>query len=332
MSPPPNGHAHPGATVATGAQAIRRDVIPFWRAVFEIARKEVLMFVRTKRLYLMGGLYALGFLALTLIVANALNGIFGPQLDDLVNGESGFRLSKANLVMAFAMFLPILGAFTFLNIVGLVFTFDGIVREYEDRSLFLILSKPVTREALVLGKFAGAAFTIGALFFSVATVAYFIAIMVVGQLPSPGDYGRYFTGLGLVFLGILALASLGLLSSAVSRTTTMSVMFSISMWLIVLNIIANSGFFYAAMTRQLEADPWYITATKYINPSLSGGPAAKIMLNTKGMQEATGSGFALDFGVFGFELDPGIMALSLIAFTLVFLFATIFVVSKRNFE
>lgn len=331
MNPPPNGHANvEGLPLPTGG-SVRRDVLPFHRAVIEIARKEMLMFVRTKRLYVMGGLYALGFLALTLIFARALQPMLGPEFDMIFGGDSGYRLSKANFVMAVALFIPFVGAFTFMNVAGLVFTFDSVVREYEDRSLFLILSKPIGREAFVIGKFAGAAATIALMFFSVATVAYFVAMLAVGQFASPGDILRYFLGLGLVFMGIIALSSLGLFCSSFCRTTVMSILLALLLWLIVLSILGNAGWFYAMATQQVAQDPWYITATKYINPYSSYLPAGGIMLNAAGFQAATGT--SLDFGgILDLGMDPVIMAFALLAFTTVCLGATILIVQRRNFE
>lgn len=310
----------------TGQHEAGGGVIPFWRAVYEVARKDVLVFARTKRLYVTGGIFALGFLSLSLIFANFLNDLLG-QGADILFGET-VGLSRANAVMAFAIGLPLVGAFTFLNILGIVFTFDGIVREYEDKSLFLILSKPVTREAFVLGKYVGAVFSVGAIFMMVGTIAYFFVMMIMGEFASPGDFARYYLALGMLLMGMVALSAMALFWSAVSRSTVMSVLLSFLTWLIVLNVLSSSGFFYAAFSQNIDQSHPLVEATQYLNPSTSVGPSMLVMLNLAG--ETNALGISLPFG--GLGLDPLLSQLSLLLFAAVFLGGAMLVVARRNFE
>ena len=316
------------AEVLTGKHAAGGNILPFWRAVYEIARKEVLIFARTKRLYIMGSLFAVGFIGLTLVFANFVAEILGDAADDIFGVVN---LSEANAVMAFVLFFPILGAYFFLNLLGIVFTFDGVVREYEDKTLFLLLSRPVSRQAFVLGKFAGAGFTVAAIFLTLGSIAYLVAMLVMGDWATPGDMLRYFLALGIVTLGMLALAAMGLFFSAVARTTTMSMLASLGMWFIVLNLLASSGNIYALTQRDFTVErPWYVLATQYFNPTSSSGPAVKVMIG----YDRFGADIPAEAFSFLGVLDLNVAASvsSLLGFLALFLGGTLLLVGRRNFE
>jgi Cu-processing system permease protein len=100
-----------------------------------------------------------------------------------------------------------------------VFIGTGLVsKEIERRSLFPLLAKPLSREELFLGKFAGLAFT---LFVNLAvmTVGLYLTLLATGRRLDPG----LLAAIGPIYLGLLLVVAFAMLFSSLTSSTLAAV-------------------------------------------------------------------------------------------------------------
>lgn len=173
---------------------------------------------------------ALVFTALSLLITyfgSATQGQIGPR---------SIELTIASLVSLVIYLIPM---------IALLLGFDAVVGERERGSLDLLLSMPITRLELLLGKFLGLA---GAL--TLSTVAGFalVAVLLYRVFNLAALY--HYTGfvLSSVLLG-LAFLSLALLLSVLARDRTRASGLAIALWfalvlvfdLLLLGLLVTSG-------------------------------------------------------------------------------------------
>lgn len=134
------------------------------------------------------------FTAFALVIA-----YFGSAQQGAV-GLRGIDVTIASLVSLVIYLLPL---------IALILGYDAVVAERERGSLDLLMSMPITRFEILLGKFAGLASALG-----VATVAGFGAagLLLLQQLGSGAlyHYGGFIVSallLGLVFLSLAVMVS-----------------------------------------------------------------------------------------------------------------------------
>ncbi|MBW3583606.1 MAG: ABC transporter permease [Euryarchaeota archaeon] len=302
----------------------------FWDGAWQIARKDTLVHLRTRRLLIIGGFYVISFLGLALLFAVFFREFFSGFYDRL-SGEA-FYISKANAVMAIYLFMPLIGASSLLQLLGIIFGYDAVVREHEDKSLFLILSKPVSRESFIAGKFLGSILSIGAIFIVLGAATYLLVALVVGEMPSPGDAIRYFLGLGFILMGLFALSAMALFFSSWVKTTGMSLTVSLLVWILVLFAISTGGDIYRGVNEEVGADDPVYLLTQYINPTIAAKSGMHFILNLDALAEAGVPLGAIALASSGINLDPLVGFLWLVAWVVVFLGGTIVVVRNRNFE
>ncbi len=187
---------------------------------------------------------ALVFTAFALVIA-----YFGAAQQGAV-GFASIEVTIASLVSLVIYLIPL---------IGLVLGFDAIVGERERGSLDLLLSMPITRLELLLGKYLGLA---AALSFS--TVAGF---GLVGVVLSPQlDPGALFHYAGFVLSSVLlglAFLSLAVMVSAFASDRTRASGLAIALWfffvlvfdLLLLGALVATGGRYGG-----EIFPWLMLA------------------------------------------------------------------------
>jgi len=152
------------------------------KVVLSIAKKEFLDNIRNY--WILG--FSLLFLAITL-----LGSYFGSILVGWQDLEGTIETIE-NTVVRF-----------FIPIIGLMLGYASIVGEIERGSMSSLLSLPVTRDEVILGKFLG----LGSVICSTILIGFGIAgIVIAANVPSP-NYGAY-----LIFIGTSMLLGLGFLS------------------------------------------------------------------------------------------------------------------------
>ena len=126
--------------------------------------------------------------------------------------------------------------FSFLAI---IFSFDAVSGEKEQRTLALCLSNPVRRSHILAGKFIA----INALLITFALVGMLLALVILSLSPAVGITSETFLEIGLFLLFVLfftgSMTAIGIFASVMSRNSNISLLLSVSLWLMFMIAVPN---------------------------------------------------------------------------------------------
>jgi len=141
-----------------------------------------------------------------------------------------FGTPDATLFLIAAIFMTLI-----VPIFAIVITFDAVSKEKVQGTLDLLLSRPVSRTGVLIGKFLGA---FGAVAFPL-TLVNLAAIGVLsatsGESPT-GSFAAAFLGYSLVLVAMYVL--LQLIFSSIAKTSGTAVLFGVLVWLLF-NVLYN---------------------------------------------------------------------------------------------
>ncbi|HCC53049.1 MAG TPA: hypothetical protein DEQ30_14210 [Porphyromonadaceae bacterium] len=133
----------------------------------------------------------------------------------------------------------------FLSFVTLLFAFDAISGEKEERTLALIFSNPVPRRTLLLSKLG----SIVTVVCGMAFVGMLLSLVILAISGKVLLNTVFFTEIGcfilISILFITLFAAFGLFSSAITRHSNISLLTSLCFWLFSAVIIPNTSVFWA---------------------------------------------------------------------------------------
>lgn len=133
----------------------------------------------------------------------------------------------------------------FLSFVTLLFSFDSISGEKEDRTLALVFSNSVSRKSFLLSKLLSIV-TVVAGMALVGMLISLIILAISGKVLLNANLIAEIACFGVVsLLFITVFASFGLLSSAVTRYSNVSLLISLCFWLFSAVVIPNTSVFWA---------------------------------------------------------------------------------------
>jgi ABC-type transport system involved in multi-copper enzyme maturation permease subunit len=292
----------------------------FVHATLEVARKEVLQHIRTKRLLIIG-------IAMTvlLLVATLL---FGPNITRAFNGPNPSALE--NLVLAFYFGFGLIGGLVFTQLLAIVLTTDAVCSEWSNRTIFLLLSKPVSRTAFVVGKFLGNVAVIAGTIAVLFTIDYLLMQGLYKGSPDGAEVTGFVLTVLLIILGCTAYASIALFFSTLTRSTIMSTLITLAMWIIVFPLIGAIGLFSHIGDQGVDFNSPQVQNTLYFNPSSDMQAVIKLLLPHDDGNFTEALRFLNFFNPA--PNDVGLAVLALSTYTVVFLVASIIVVQRRNFE
>jgi ABC-type transport system involved in multi-copper enzyme maturation permease subunit len=212
------------------------------KLIFVVTRKELLEHFKTKRLIVISLIFGCVFIIISIFGGLIVS---GAETDELAYKQgANYAL---NLVLTFtSMFSPIL---------AIALTFDTIVGERTRKSIELILSKPVSRYEIFIGKFFGAFLSIAIVYMVVVTIGYCIVIAISGRFPTVHDVGIAYSAVGLILLGAACWVILILLFSTIFKTIVSALIFSVLTWLFILSLASQSGLIYYHLTKVEEELP-----------------------------------------------------------------------------
>ncbi len=290
----------------------------FLRTGWEVARKEILQHFRTKRLLIIGALLVLSLVLITLV--------FGPRiLRGFDLGEAGVAGENFALLIYFSTFF--VGGYFFIQLLAIVLTSDAVCSEWSSRTIFLLLSKPVARSAFVFGKFLGSFLTVAGTLVVLFSLDYAFMQGVYEGAPTAAEVGGFFGALGILVLGAAAFSSLALFFSTLSRSTVMSLLFTLGAWIIVFPLVAQIGLFSSLADRGFDGDLTspQVDWSRYLSPGAAMGVAGKALVTDDGMREA------LDF-VSSAPAHTGWAIFALVVHTFLWFGLSFLIVQRRNFE
>ena len=133
----------------------------------------------------------------------------------------------------------------FLSFISLLFAFDAISGEKEDRTLALVFSNPVSRRTFLLSKTLSIITVVGVMMLT-GIILSLLIVAISGTIVIDGSFLLEITGfiiLSLLFITVFAI--FGLFSSAVTRYSNISLLISLCFWLFSAVVIPNTSVFWA---------------------------------------------------------------------------------------
>jgi ABC-type transport system involved in multi-copper enzyme maturation permease subunit len=126
--------------------------------------------------------------------------------------------------------------FSFLAI---IFSFDAVSGEKERRTLALCLSNPVKRSHILFGKFVA----VNVVLIACALVGILLALLILMLAPSVNITVETVSEIGLFLLFVVfftgSMSAIGLFSSVMSRNSNISLLLSVSLWLVFMIAVPN---------------------------------------------------------------------------------------------
>ncbi len=297
--------------------------------LMEIARKEARMLVRTKRMWIVGGLLLAAMLLLTVVVPGVL---LRTEIGQLFGGAGAPVHNLSMLFFLSGFFL--LSGFFFIQLLPILLTADSVCGEWDRKTLFLLLSKPVSRFDMVMGKFLGIGGTVAVAVTVVLLVDYFVFMVpIIPGVPSGEEISAFIGALVIIFLGVLAFSAMSMFFSTITRSTLVSLLLSISMWIIVFPILGRLDFMIALMRHGgsafLDPEAAGIGWSGYLSPGTSMGYSAQLLVPSSIRDDPEMNFFT---GLAGTSGEPWIGAIALAIHTIAFLGFSLLVVKNRNYE
>jgi ABC-type transport system involved in multi-copper enzyme maturation permease subunit len=122
---------------------------------------------------------------------------------------------------------------------AIIFSFDALSGEKEQRTLALCLSNPVKRSHILFAKFIA----INALLTACALLGILLSLVILTLSPSVSITAETLSEIGLFLLFVIfftgSMSAIGLFASVMSHNSNISLMLSVSLWLVFMIAIPN---------------------------------------------------------------------------------------------
>lgn len=181
---------------------------------------------------------------LILIYATSFASLYGALsgLEAAVENDSNFIFLKlyttsGNSIPSFMSFIALLGPF-----VGLTLGFDAINSERSAGTLNRLVSQPIYRDSIIIGKFLAGVSVIGIMVFSMGIFIGAVGILVTGLMPDGEEVLRIMAFLIFTIIYMAFWLSLSIFFSVICRHSATSALAVIALWIfftIFMSLIAN---------------------------------------------------------------------------------------------
>lgn len=285
------------------------------QAAWVIAKKEIMEHVRSKRVYIIGGLFFATFLLAT---------ILGSVFRDEIMMTMGLFLpdNTGGTIRGILLFYFSIGGFAFVSILALALSADRVCGEWKNRSLFLLLSKPVNRSTMLGGKILGAYLSVGGLFVLVSVVCILLLVVLIG-IPDASSWGLILGGLGIVLAGLLPFVALGILCSSMFRSPVASFIVALGLWFLVFPLISVVGVLID-LFRNVGPDGGLGRWFTLLSPNSLIQKAQSVWV---GQQGGT-----VDLETMGLPEEVGLVLLAMAVHTVVYLALSFWLVNRRDYD
>jgi ABC-2 type transport system permease protein len=218
-------------------------------------RKELADHLRNKRFLIL----------LLLIGSTSFASLYGAisGLSDAISSDSNFVFlklytSSGSSIPSFMSFIALLGP-----IVGLALGFDAINSERTGGTLNRLVSQPIYRDSIIIGKFLAGTALIATIIYSMGIALGAVGILCTGLKPSTEEVLRVLIFLTFTVIYIAFWLALSIFFSVICRHAATSALASIALWIffaifmsLVASIIANAVYpvndEYSAMVNTLK--------------------------------------------------------------------------------
>lgn len=206
------------------------------------------------------------FLILLLLIGStSIGSLYGALsgLSDAIASDSNFVFLKlytlgGNSIPSFMSFIALLGP-----IIGLALGFDAINSERTSGTLNRLVSQPIYRDSIIIGKFLAGTAVIATIVYTMGIGLGAIGILTTGLKPTGEEVLRILLFLTFTVIYIAFWLAMSILFSVVCRHSATSALASIAVWIffaifmsLVASIIANAVYpvndQYSAMFNSLN--------------------------------------------------------------------------------
>ncbi|MDR1677225.1 MAG: ABC transporter permease [Deltaproteobacteria bacterium] len=169
----------------------------------------------------------------------ALLGIYlaGEGVRELLSEGGGVLLEGRSFLMLFTAPGALMSLMAFMALfgpmVGLVLGFDAINRERNQGTLSKILSQPIYRDEVILGKYLAGLATIAILFTSLMLILVGLGLIGVGLRPTADEVLRLIAYLVLSIIYVGFWLGLAIFLSIIFRTVATSALAAAALWILL---------------------------------------------------------------------------------------------------
>lgn len=132
------------------------------------------------------------------------------------------------------------------SLLALLFTYNTICGEREQGTLKLMLSNPIPRDQILIGKFIGSIIGVGLPFLVSILIVVLISLIHPQISLTTGEWIRLFGLFILCFLYMLCFLALGLFISTLHRNSTSSLLMGLVVWVLFVLVIPRAALMTAA--------------------------------------------------------------------------------------
>ena len=204
-----------------------------------LVRKDLADHLKSKRFLIL----------LLLIGCTSFASLYGAisGLSDAIQSDSNFIFlklytSSGSSIPSFMSFIALLGP-----IVGLALGFDAVNSERSNGTLNRLVSQPIYRDAIIVGKFLAGTIVIAIVIFSMGIALGAVGMAATGLVPDVEEVLRILIFLFFTVVYIAFWLAMSILFSVICRHSATSALASISVWIffaifmsLVANIVANA--------------------------------------------------------------------------------------------
>lgn len=216
--------------------------------LIEIVRKELLVQSKSRRLPIITGLF---LLAVVIFI----------YYGNYITGSGDDPIYSAGIPEAMASIMSFTGMFPVILAIAL--SYDSIVSERVNRSFHLMVTRPIKRETVFLGKYLAAMMIISTVYITVVTVAVLV-MGVLGGMPSLDDTLRIYASVGVVLLGAGVWVAFTMLFSTMLKTQGTVLVVAVISWILIIPLFSQVGLIYHLVTAKTDVQQptnIYITAS-----------------------------------------------------------------------
>ncbi|MCZ7400222.1 MAG: ABC transporter permease [Candidatus Methanoperedens sp.] len=148
-----------------------------------------------------------------------------------LNGLEAGQFAKGStlLMSGFSGVVNLLGWFS--PLIGIALGFDAIVKEQKSGSLNVLLTHPVFRDNIIIGKMLGAMVTLALVLGTSTIVSISSLLLLLGDTISGIELGRLILFIGMTFLYSLIFLGIGIIISIIVKDASDSLVYNVVIWL-----------------------------------------------------------------------------------------------------
>lgn len=151
----------------------------------------------------------------------------------------------------------------FAPLIGIALSFDAVIREQKSGSMNVLLTHPVFRDTIILGKLLGFMLTLFLVLSISAAVSIGTLLVLIGEVVSTMELTRIALYVLFTFLYVLVFLGIGVILSIVVEDAADSLVYNVTIWLclsVVFTVIVIAFFLLSGQTLAGNIDSWGIIA------------------------------------------------------------------------